>query len=204
VAVSVEPRPRRLRRGLAAGAIVLLVAIAAWWLLIRDSTPSPGPLGSNELGVSDGISTYKHVGDSGFGHAAVINRGTKPAVLDAIRLVDATPGLEVVSTHIAGLKRKDGGVSFTDVWPSSEFSDLHPVAGFVVPPSTEPGADRGVELVFRLRTRKPGIYETRSVAVDYEVGGSKHQATVPIATRLCVIPADQPLRKACGQPTTMG
>jgi hypothetical protein len=203
VPVSTEVEPRRLRRGLAAGAAVLLVALAAWWLLIRDSTPSQGPLGSNELGVSDGISSYKHVGEFGFGYAIVVNRGKAPAVLDRIRLVGATPGLEVIATHVAGLKRSTGGVSFTNVWPSPEFEDLHPVAGFAVPPSTEPGADRGVELVFGLRTRKPGIYETASVAVDYKVGGSKHQATVPIATRLCVIPADQPLRPACGQPTTM-
>ena len=206
--MSTEVRPRRVRRGLAVAAGIVLVAFAAWWLLIRDATPSPGPLGSNELGVSDGISTYKLVGEFGFGQASVVNRGTAPAVLDRIRLVNASPGLEVFVTRVAGLKRSTGGTSFSDRWPSpKDFEDLHPVAGFSVPPSTEPGADRGVELVFGLRTRKPGVYETQAVAVEYSVAGEEHLAYVPIATRICVVPDPQTLvrerEKGCGQPTTM-
>jgi hypothetical protein len=197
-------KPTRLRRGLVAAAALVIVAAAAWWLVMRDGSPSPGPLKPDESG-SIGITAWQHPGDFGFGHPIVVNTGDKPAILTRIRLVAPSAGLEVISAQVAGSKRKFGGTSYTHEWPSKAFDDLHPVSGFSVAPDSQPGSDRGVELVFGLRAKKVGNYEADAVAVEYTVDGTEHRAYLPIAVKFCVVPASAPINGEgngdCGVPS---
>jgi hypothetical protein len=199
-------KPSPLRPGLVAAAALVIVLTAAWWLVIRDGSPSPGPLTPNESG-SIGITAWEHPGDFGFGHPIVVNTGDKPAILNRIRLVAPSAGLEVISAQVAGSKRQYAGTSYTHEWPSKDFDDLHPVSGFSVAPASEPGWKRGVELVFALRAKKVGNYEADAVAVEYTVDGTEHRAYLPIATRFCVVPQSAPINGEgdgdCGVPSGM-
>ena len=194
-------RPRRVRRGVLAVAVlvVLVLAVAlAWWLFIRDERPTAGPLANPE---AVGFSFRQHPGDTiGYGVPVAFNTGARPAVLKRIRLVNPTPGLEVLATRVAGPDRKLLSVALTDTWPSREFDDVHPVAGYTVAPRTTAQGERGVELIFGLRVTKLGDYQSQAAAIEYTVDGTQHVAYVRAALRICVVPPSEPLDGECATP----
>ena len=106
------PPPKRssLRQWLLAPAVLAaagLVALAVWRLGFREAPP--GPLDA-DLGEWVGIG--RPAGSEwGYGFAVVYNQGDQPVVLERISLLDATPGLEVVGTGIAGPDRKYGSLA---------------------------------------------------------------------------------------------
>lgn len=187
------PPPARKRRrfALVAGVAVglALAAALAWWLLSRDSGPSPGPLTTPEMTE---ITLRRHPGQQfGFGLAVAYNNGEKPAVLRSLGLIDPTPGLRVVGTRVAGPERELLALGSTSEWPSDEFTDQRPVRGFAVAPISEPDGERGVELLLGLRADKLGRYETSGVVVDYTVGDTEHRAYIRNGLSVCVIPASE-------------
>jgi hypothetical protein len=200
-AVPTRSESRRLRRGLAAAAVLLVVAAAAWWVLARDDRPSPGPLLNQD---KFGFSFLQHPGDTiGYGVAMAWNTGDQPVVLKRIRLVDPTPGLEVIDTRVSGQKRKLLALDRTSTWPSDEFEDIHPVAGYRVAPRNTAAGKRGVEFLFGLHLPKLGNYESQAVAIEYTVGDTKHLSYVHASLLICVVPKSQALDDddACGMPS---
>jgi hypothetical protein len=192
---------RAKRLGLAGAAVIVLLAVLVWWLFIRDSGPSPGPLTAPG---SEWVSIFQHPGDEfGYGFGLAYNTGEEPATLKRIRLVEPTPGLEVIETAVGGPDRKLLTLDATFSWPSDEFTDQHPVAGYRVAPQSEPAGERGVELLFGLRVGKLGTYQARAIAVEYTVGGSEHVAYIRRGVKICVVPDGEPLEGDCGVPSGM-
>ncbi len=134
----------------------------------------------------------------GYGQTVAFNNGKRPAVLERISPVGATPGLRVLGTYAGGPGRKYLYYTSSSRWPDrTRFSDLHPVVGFSVAPRSQ----RGVELVFKLVADRPGGYEFRRIAVDYRVGDTRHHVELR-GPAVCVIPRGQPrIRGRCGTPT---
>lgn len=182
-------RTRRRTVFVATAVALALAAALAWWLLIRDSGPTPGPLSNSEAAS---ITVKRHVGQPfGFGMAVAVNHGDQPAVLRSIRLVNPTPGLRVIDTRVSGPEREMLSLSTSSEWPSDDFTDQRPVAGFHVAPVDEYDGERGVELLFGLQADRVGRYDARAVAVEYTVGDTEHLAYIRQGIRVCVIPASE-------------
>jgi hypothetical protein len=182
--------------------VLAAIAVALFvWLGYRSvRPPTPGPL-SNDVAESLGI--QRRVGETfTYGLPVVINTGDEPAILARIAPVDPTPGLRVVRTRVGGSQRKF--FAFTSgKWPDPElFTDLHPVAGFVVHPENVRGWKRGVQLIFVLRADEPGRYVFKAVAVDYRVGGNEHRAVLDIGLGVCVTKGRKMPDKRCNNPPT--
>ena len=90
-------------------------------------------------------------------------------------------------------------------WPSDEYDDIHPVAGYRVAPDKTPDGERGVNLLFGLHAKKLGRYEAQAVAIEYTVGDDEHLSYVHASLLICVIPASQSLddNEDCGMPGGM-
>jgi hypothetical protein len=192
-------RSRRRRPLLLVLALMLLAivaGVAAWLLLGGDEPVTPGPLGTGER---SGVGVGQRAGvPFGYGLPVAVNRGSEPAVLDRIELVDPPAGLRVLETRVGGLERKYLWYASSTRWPDPErFSDLQPVRGFRVPPQSAPGGDRGVELVFALQADKPGRYAFDRVAVAYHVGDRRHRAELTNGLRVCVAPPGQAPTRNC-------
>ncbi len=133
----------------------------------------------------------------------MFNSGSVPVVLTRIRLVDPTPGLEVVGTAVGGPDRELLTLDRAPDWPSKAFTDQHAVAGFVVAPSSLPDGERGVELLFGLRAARPGSYQARAIAVEYAVGEEEHVAYVRRGVNVCVSSEDSEPVSDCALPSGM-
>jgi hypothetical protein len=194
------PPPKRssLRQWLLAPAVLAaagLVALAVWRLGFREAPP--GPLDA-DLGEWVGIG--RPAGSEwGYGFAVVYNQGDQPVVLERISLVDATPGLEVVGTGIAGPDRKYGSLA-TWIEMPADLGRIVPVEGFRLAPVDEPGGDRGAELIFRIRTPRPGDYTSSAVAVEYTVDGKQHRSEIGYRLGVCVQPPAQFDKPRCTPP----
>jgi hypothetical protein len=178
-------------------AVVMLVGAAVWVLFVRDQHPSPGPLESPEM-VSIGI--RQHPGDAfGYGLGLVYNHGDRPASLQRIRLIKAAPELEVLATRVGGPDRDLLGLTSSLTWPTDEFTDLRPVAGFTLAPKSQPQGERGAELIFGLRApQRPGRYEAKAIAVEYTVDGTEHVFYLRAGIRVCVVAPSEPVEGPCG------
>jgi hypothetical protein len=190
-------RPRR-RTAVTAAAVVLLAAVGAYWLLTGRGPAEGGPLENPEVTE---VSFSQHPGDTiGYGVPVAWNVGDEPVVIDQVRLIDATPGIDVVEIHAAGPKREALSLSNSEGWPSKDFTDLHPVAGYTVQPRSTPEGDRGVEFVFALRFPELGGYEHGGVEVQYTADGNEYVMQIKTSLRVCVIAASEPLGGDCPLP----
>jgi hypothetical protein len=187
-------------RGAALAVMVAVIGLLAWVGYMSVRPPTPGPL-ANDAAESLGI--QRRVGETfTYGLPVVINSGDEPAVLERIKPVDPTPGLRVVQTRINGSERRYFYFS-SGRWPDPErFTDLHPVAGFVVHPEDVKGWDRGAELIFVLRADRPGRYKFKAVAVEYRVGGREHRAVLDIGLGVCVTKGRKLPNERCNRPPT--
>jgi hypothetical protein len=184
-------------------AIVLAATVVALllWLGYRSvRPPTPGPLDND---VAESLGIQRRVGeDFTYGLPVVINKGDEPAVLERIEPVDPTPGLRVIDTRMNGSERKYFYFA-SGKWPDPErFTDLHPVAGFVVHPESVEGWERGAELIFALRADKPGRYVFKAVAVEYRVGSREHRAILDIGLGVCVTKGRKMPNRRCNKPPT--
>jgi hypothetical protein len=189
------------RAALALGAAVVAVAPLGW-LGYREFAPStPGPLASD---VAESLGIQRRIGETfTYGLPVVINSGDEPAVLERIEPVDPTPGLRLLHTRIGGSKREFFYFA-SGRWPDpSRFTDLHPVAGFVVHPKDVRGWERGAELIFVMRADAPGRYEFDAVAVEYRVGGREHRAVLEIGLGVCVTKGRKLPNRRCKRPPSM-
>jgi hypothetical protein len=79
---------------------------------------------------------------------------------------------------------------------------LRPIAGFVVPAQTGPGAKPGqYTAAIGLRASSPGAYEIREVRIHYHVGTERYEIVVPEYARICAVTGD-PLKTDCALPKT--
>jgi hypothetical protein len=182
---------------------MVVVGLLAWLALHELRAPSQGPLGTP---VAESLGIQRRVGETfAYGLPVVFNSGDEPAVLARIDLVDATPGLQVVATRMSGSERKFYSFA-SGRWLDRElFTDLHPVSGFVVHPTSVKGWERGAELIFALRADDPGRYVFKAVAIDYRVGGSEHRAVLDAGLGLCVTrKAHERVPETCDEPPTTG
>lgn len=185
------------RAALALG--VAVVALLAWLGYRSFGPPTPGPLANDDVAESLGI--QRRVGETfTYGLPVVINAGDEPAVIARIEPVDPTPGLQLVHTRMSGSKRKYFAFA-SGRWPDpTRFSDLHPVPGFVVPPDTVVGWERGAELIFVMRADEPGRYVFKAVAIEYRVGGRDHRAVLDIGLGVCVTKGRKMPSERCNNP----
>jgi hypothetical protein len=179
-------------------AVVVLVAGGVYWLLSGRGPSQGGPLENPEVTE---VSFRQHPGDTiGYGVPVAWNVGDEPVVIDQVRLIDPTPGMEVVEMHAAGPERDALYLSNSETWPSKDFTDLHPVPGYTVQPRSTPEGDRGVEFVFALKLPEPGGYEHAGVEVAYTADGKEYVMQIKTSLRICVIPASEDLDGNCALP----
>ena len=187
---------RRRRRLLAGAALLVIAAVILAWLLARANDVTPGPLHADTV---DSIAFGQPGGvPAGWGTPVIWNDSNTTAVLDRVTVLDATPGLHILETHINGPARKFLFFSETYAWPDpNAFTDLHPVKGMTVAPAKTKQGERGVELVFALRADRPGQYRASRIAVDYHVGDTKHRAIIRSGLTVCVTPPGKPRDRNC-------
>lgn len=190
-------RTRRLTLAAGAAAAILLAAVAAWALFVRDQHPSPGPLESPEV---TSIGFRQHPGEPfGYGLGLVYNHGGRPAVLNRIRLIEAAPELEALATRVGGPDRELLGLAWSPAWPTDEYTDVRLVEGFTLAPKSQPQGERGAELIFGLRApQRPGRYEAKAIAVEYTVDGTEHVFYLRAGFRVCVVARSEPVEGPCG------
>jgi hypothetical protein len=210
VSRSLTRPPERFERGggwlavsyrhLALAALALLAGAVLAFLLLRDGQPSPGPLrGEEDSRLSGWVRTNR---DFMFGVPVVRNHGDEPAVLERATFVRPTPGLRIERTLVAGPRREANYIADSAVFPPtfSPLRDVHPLPGYRVLPRTEPGGERGVELVFVLRVRRPGRYAMSGVQLEYSVGGTEHRRILPNSYAACAVPPGARLGRRCPLP----
>jgi hypothetical protein len=128
------------------------------------------------------------------------NDGQTPVTLKSARLIDPTPGMEVVDTLVSPADRRKNGIAFSETWPSDEYSDLRPVAGTTLAPRSTPQGDRGVQFVFALRFPNLGDYQHGGVEVEYTADGKDYVMKIQTSMRICVVPKPEDLRGPCASP----
>jgi hypothetical protein len=169
----------------AAAAIAALVAAGGGGEAAPPAPPQ-GPLGGDDetaMGVPQQAGRPFSIG-----LPIVYNDGDRPATIDRISLVDASEGIDVLETHIAGTRRANLMTAFTYSWPErGAYSDMHAPRGYVVPPRTTRKGRRGVELVFVLRVDEPGSHQFAGAQVDYRIGGRSYRATLWDSARVCAV-----------------
>jgi hypothetical protein len=184
-----------VRRWLLALALVALAGIGVWRLAVREAPP--GPLDGD---IGEWVGVGRPAGaEWGYGFAVVYNQGDEPAVLERISLVDATPGLEVVGTGIAGADRTYGSLATWMELPD-DFGPVVPVEGYELAPFDEPEGKRGAELIFRIRTPRAGDYTASAVAVEYTVDGEEHRSELGYRLGVCVQPPAEFDKPRCDPP----
>jgi hypothetical protein len=175
-----------------------VVAGVVAWLLLRDTGPPGGPLSAR---TRDSVAFGARAGAPfGWGTPVIWNTGDETAVLDRMRLIDASPGLRVLHAYIGGPARDGLFTAQSYHWPDREFTDLHPVAGMSVAPQDQPAGERGAELVFELRADRPGRYTATRIAVDYHVGGTHHRTIIRSGLSVCPNRPPAPIRRDCPLP----
>jgi hypothetical protein len=116
-----------------------------------------------------------------FGLLSLTNRGSAPAVVETIELVEPTPGIELVQALVGG----PTGIGLLNGLPRRDPDNpLRPVRGFAVP-RADPATDRLHQVILVLRTTRYGRSWFSRIAVDYRVGASPYRAVFEEGVALC-------------------
>lgn len=180
----------RRRVAALAGVVLVLIVFGVGWLLVggEGDREDGGPV---RVAEGNGLSTSAPVGKQFmFGVPVVYNQGDTPAELEAARFVEATPGMKVVKTYVAGPKRGAEYTASARSWPQRSVTDLSSLNGYELAPERQKAGQRGAELVFVLQVEKPGRYVTRGAELDYKVDGKSYRRAIPSSLAVCG--ADQP------------
>jgi hypothetical protein len=180
------PRRRRARwvsAALVAVAVVVLAVVL--WPSNSDDAAGKGPLRLLEPAAT---SLPVHLGEkTAFGLTVVANDGDEDAVLESVAPVDPLPGTTLVGTYAAGPDRRYQAVPATRAWPSRMATDVHPLAGFRVPPVSTRAGRRGTEVILVFRADRPGRFGFAQVRLTYRAGGKRHRATLLSGYAYCPV-----------------
>lgn len=198
-----RPARRRPWRALAAITAVLaaagLVARAAftWWDRTTIHAGGPVTAGSGDNGVRLGLGE-----PISFGDYVLRNKGSKPAVLESVRVLGVTGGFEVlgVRTNPTPL-RPDvyhffGALGFPPHdYPSDPLADKHVVP--VAKHRTKTGEpEKGLQLVIGARASEAGVARARGVEFTYRVGHRRYHRSYEGSMVICA-PKEQFTAETC-------
>lgn len=99
--------------------------------------------------------------------------GTRPATIEDVEILGATPGMRLLGASIAGAKRRVGAIEILKRYPPTNrlLGPVRPATGYVVPPGP-----LGVELLIGLQITAPGVQKRTGIRVIYTVGAQTYQA----------------------------
>lgn len=171
--------------------VVVLVAgavIAAAGVLARGGN-GDGPLDS---GVASGYGQDMEVGQTTtMGHVWLFNHGTKPAVLERVRILGAPPEMELIDIRTLLFPNTGESPLLGNLGPPIEgFPTSTSLAeGDVVPVvkgRTPGGSPEGfLQLLIGVRTTKLGLVHSRAVEITYRVGDRRYKEVLPHRMALC-------------------
>jgi hypothetical protein len=178
--------------GAAVAAIVALFATGA--LMSRHREPGDGPL-EGTTGLSYGGPSPIGRPES-YGASLLLNHGKAPAVVERARLLDVVGGLELVGVLARPVPDPNGkGLMIGELVyppvenPSEPLHQLH-----VVPVPTEfsqtGDPENGLQIVFGVRTTRPGVAGARAVEITYRVGNHRYKETYDQKLYLCAPEAE--------------
>lgn len=172
------------RRVIAAVVVLLTITAGAAWLVGRSGyvvRVDGGPLACPDCGAqASSIPVPLNVPVS-YGLIYLRNRGSRTAVIERVRVLNARPGIEVVGTSVV---RPTGRVGLLVGYPPEDpRSPLKPVEGFRVLPSGE--ENRVYQLVLGVRLTRYGRSSFRHVEIDYRVGRARYRAVFRDSLALC-------------------
>lgn len=123
-----------------------------------------------------------------FGMVVLDNRGSKPATIDRIELVEPSPNARLAGSYAVGADREASATGSGD-WPPppSDFrpGSWRPALGAVVPPKATPQGRIGIELLLVMDIPRRGRYSFRAVRVEYHVERRRYWVQVPYSFVAC-------------------
>ncbi|MGH9000743.1 MAG: hypothetical protein ACRDY7_15295 [Acidimicrobiia bacterium] len=171
--------------------VLVVTAMAATGAVyaLRDRPPGNGPLEGALLG------TYGQLLEIGApysaGHVLLLNDGDEPAVLEHVRLLGATGGIEFLGVRTRPWPGPDDpGTFIGDVgFPPENFitkpiAEQHVVA-VAKQFNVDGDPDDGLELAIGVTATRPGVARSRAVEVTYRVGDTRYREEYPATIYLC-------------------
>ncbi|MGH9006015.1 MAG: hypothetical protein ACRDYV_23055 [Acidimicrobiia bacterium] len=193
---------RSRRRGPAGFLLVAVLGILAITRLtaggrIGHDPGNLGPLDAGDRGATRSLSSLEIGQAVTVGGIVVSNAGSKPLVLEGLRLVPPpAEGLELIGAQVAPDEDRAMAVPGTSRRYPPDPADVggaHPLPGAVIGPRT-PGQEspRGTAILVGLRLTKPGVFGFEGLEIDYRVGGTRYALKVDFDFTACGPPADYP------------
>lgn len=175
----------RDRRIVVSAAIVLvgLVALALLNHVESSGRQAGGPLACDDCDQTATSILVRRGERASFGSLALSNTGSRPATLEAVRLLDVDPGFELVGALVV---EPDGtGLIGVDLGypPGDPGGKTARVAGYVVKPAR--GPHDFVQVLIGATITARGRYGARRIAVDYRVGTARYRAVFDDSLWLC-------------------
>ena len=143
-----------------------------------------------------GIPVRRHQAAS-FGPLTLHNPGSRPAILEAVHLLDVDPGLDVIDVMVV---EPDGTAPLVAVDvgfpPQKPGGTMYPVAGYTLAPAQSP--EQFVQILVGATITRRGMVGARRMAVDYRIGRMRYRAVYRYSIWLCA-ERDVP-EPGCGAP----
>lgn len=175
----------------AAIVLVGLVAVALLSHVDSSGRQTGGPLACDACDRTATSILVRRGERASFGPLALSNDGSRPATLEAVRLLGVDPGFEFVGALVV---EPDGtGLIGVDLGypPDDPGGKTAPVAGYLVEPAR--GPEDFVQILIGATITGRGRYGARRIAVDYRVGTARYRAVFDDSLWLCThldVPAD--------------
>jgi hypothetical protein len=168
--------------------VVALAALAVVAVLLGNHVNGSGRRTGGPLACADCDRTATSIlvrrgQRASFGLLGLSNHGSRPATLEAVRLLDADPAFELVGTLVV---EPDGTGSIGVVLgfpPADPGGRVVDVAGYVIQPARS--AEDFVQILVGATITKRGRHGARQIAVDYRVGGRPYRAVFDNSLWLC-------------------
>jgi hypothetical protein len=141
-----------------------------------------------------------------YGEVVVYNRSRDRVTLQGVRLVDASPGLDLLDAFALPPRRylnhhrietDSGGYP----WPELAGDRIHPLkplAGQAVPSRHTRGGRWGVELFLKLEAAKPGLFKFQHVEVSYRTRSGDSSVVLTHPFFACAAPTYPEAVRAIG------
>lgn len=139
--------------------------------------------GPVDAGDDSEASAYIEVGKPiAWGFATLSNTSEEDVILESVEVVGVPRQLEVLDVKVSPPERPRS-IGFGR-WPVTEVP-VRAVRGTRLPPSSEPGADLGVEVIVGVRSKAEGRWATKALRVTYEVGGERYTEEFRQSVEIC-------------------